>query len=279
MEIEKQEIQEFVNTVKSISEYDFSEYSDKSLKRRLSKILLDHGLDSGSLIKGIREDREFLEKVVLDITVNTTELFRDPTVWHSVRYDILPLFQDRSPINIWHTGCSTGQEVYSMMILLNEMGLLQKSHIYATDINRQVIETAKKGIYKYRFNEVYLDNFDSVIRENPRDSNIYFEVPYSKYFEVDKTRDNIRMNELLLDKPVYLKQDLVKDPNPFEVVFDLIVCRNVIIYFNYELQNKVFKLFLDNMSPGACLLLGVHESILGPFASRFEKKFQAYFKR
>jgi chemotaxis protein methyltransferase CheR len=279
MEIENQEIQEFVNTVKDISEYDFSEYSDKSLKRRLSKILLDQGLDSGALIKGIREDRELLEKIVLDITVNTTEMFRDPSIWHSVRYDILPLFQDRSPINIWHPGCSTGQEVFSMMILLNEMGLLQKSHIYATDINRKVIETAKKGIYKYRFNEVYLDNFDSVIRENPRDNNIYFEVPYSKYFEVDKTTDHIRMNELLLDKPVYLKQDLVKDPNPFEVDFDLIICRNVIIYFNYKLQNKVFKLFLDNMSPGACLLLGVHESILGPFASRFEKKFQAYFKR
>ena len=75
------------------------------------------------------------------------------------------------------------------------------------------------------------------------------------------------------------KQDLVKDPNPFEIVYDLILCRNVIIYFNYELQNKVFKLFLDNMSAGSCLVLGVHESILGPFASRFDKKFQAYFKK
>ena len=166
-----------------------------------------------------------------------------------------------------------------MMILLNETGLLQKSHIYATDINREVIETAKKGIYKYRFNEIYLDNFDSVIRENPRDSNTYFDVPYSKYFEVDKTRDLLHMNKQLLDKPVYMKQDLASDPNPFEAVFDLIVCRNVIIYFNYELQNKVFKLFLDNMNQGGCLVLGVHESILGPFATRFDKKFQAYFKR
>ena len=279
MEIENQEIQAFIETVKSISEYDFSEYSDKSLKRRLSKILLDHGLSSASLIEKIKEDRDLLENIVLDITVNTTEMFRDPTVWHSLRYDILPLFQNHSPINIWHPGCSTGQEVYSMMILLNETGLLQKSHIYATDINREVIETAKKGIYKYRFNEVYLDNFDSVIRENPRDSNTYFNVPYSKYFEVDKTRDLLHMNKQLLDKPVYMKQDLASDPNPFEAVFDLIACRNVIIYFNYELQNKVFKLFLDNMSQGACLLLGVHESILGPFASRFEKKFQAYFKK
>ncbi len=279
MEIENQEIQAFIETVKSISEYDFSEYSDKSLKRRLSKILLDHGLSSASLIEKIKEDRDLLENIVLDITVNTTEMFRDPTVWHSLRYDILPLFQNHSPINIWHPGCSTGQEVYSMMILLNETGLLQKSHIYATDINREVIETAKKGIYKYRFNEIYLDNFDSVIRENPRDSNTYFDVPYSKYFEVDKTRDLLRMNKQLLDKPVYMKQDLASDPNPFEAVFDLIACRNVIIYFNYELQNKVFKLFLDNMSQGACLLLGVHESILGPFASRFEKKFQAYFKK
>lgn len=279
MEIEKQDIEEIIKTVKSLSEYDFTDYSFKSIQRRLSKILLDQGLSPLDLMEKMKEDCEFLERIVKDITVNTTELFRDPQIWHSLRYDIIPRFQERNPINIWHPGCSTGQEVFSMMILLNETGLLQKARIYASDINAEVLETAREGIYKYKFNEVYLDNFDAVIRENPRDNAMYFDVPYSKYFQVDKTRDQIRMNGQLLEKPVYKKQDLVRDPNPFDLNYDLIVCRNVIIYFNYELQNKVFKLFLDNMNPGGCLVLGVHESILGPFANRFEKKFQAYFKR
>lgn len=279
MEIGSQDIQAFINTVKSLSDYDFTDYSDKSLKRRLSKILLDGNLTTGSLLEKIKEDKAFLEKIVKDITVNTTELFRDPAIWHSLRYDILPLYQNQPCINIWHPGCSTGQEVFSMMILLNEIGLLQKSRIFATDINGDVLDVAREGVYKYRFNKSYLGNFDTVIRGNPHDSNTCFDVPYSKYFHVDKTRDNIRMKKLLLEKPVYNKHDLVRDPNPFGQMYDLIVCRNVIIYFNYELQNKVFKLFLDNLTRGGCLVLGVHETILGPFATRFEKKYQAYFKK
>jgi chemotaxis protein methyltransferase CheR len=227
----------------------------------------------------IRSDPEFLETIVQDITVNTTEMFRDPPIWHSLRYDILPGFRDLQHINIWHPGCSTGQEVYSMMILLNELGLLQKSSIYGTDLNSEVIKHAGKGIFKYRFNEGYLTNFDAVIRENPNDSGAHFDVEYEKYFHIDKTRDQIRMKPDLVEKPVFKKQDLVKDPNPFDVDYDLILCRNVIIYFNYELQNKVFKLFLDNMNPESVLVLGVHETILGPYAAYFEKKFQAYYKK
>ena len=279
MELENQEILAFVNTVRSLSNYDFSEYSDKSLKRRLVKILHDYQLTTASLLDRISEDREFLERVVKDITVNTTELFRDPAIWHALRYDILPEFALRPSINIWHAGCSTGQEVFSMMILLNEMNLFEKSNVYATDINADDLDTARSGIYRYRFNVEYLSNFDAVIRENPRDHDVYYEIPYAKYFTIDKARDHIRMNDSLLEKPVYRKMDLVTDPNPFDITFDLIVCRNVIIYFNYELQNKVFKLFLDNMNQESVLILGVHETILGPYAAYFEKKFQAYYKK
>lgn len=279
MELENQEILTFVNTVRSLSPYDFTEYSDKSLKRRLMKIMHDYQLTTDSLINKISEDDKFLERIVKDITVNTTELFRDPAIWHALRYDILPGFAHKSKINIWHAGCSTGQEVYSMMILLNEMDLLEKSMIFATDINADVLETARKGVFRYRFNVGYLSNFDAVIRENPRDHDVYFDVPYSKYFSIDQTRDMLRFDDGLLKKPVYQKMDLVSDQNPFDLKFDLLVCRNVIIYFNYELQNKVFKLFLDNMNQEGVLVLGVHETILGPYATYFEKKFQAYYRK
>jgi len=243
------------------------------------KILHDYQLTIDSLLKKISEESNFLERIVKDITVNTTELFRDPAIWHSLRYDILPGLSHKTNINIWHAGCSTGQEVFSMMILLNEMDLLEKSKIYATDINADVLEIARTGVFRYRFNVGYLSNFDAVIRENPREHDVYFDVPYSKYFSIDKVRDNIRIKENLLKKPVYQKMDLVTNHNPFDLKFDLLVCRNVIIYFNYELQNKVFKLFLDNMNQESVLVLGVHETILGPYAAYFEKKFQAYYKK
>jgi chemotaxis protein methyltransferase CheR len=279
MELENQEILSFVNRVRSLSNYDFTEYSDKSLKRRLMKILHDYHLTTESLLDKIAEDPEFLERIVKDITVNTTELFRDPSIWQALRYDILPGLAQLPQINIWHAGCSTGQEVFSMLILLNEMDLFEKSGVYATDLNSDVLETASSGVYRYRFNVEYLANFDAVIRENPRNHNVHFDVPYAKYFAIDKVRDQISMRHKLLKKPVYRKMDLVRDPNPFNIKFDLIVCRNVIIYFNYELQNKVFKLFLDNMNQGSVLVLGVHETILGPYAAYFEKKFQAYYKK
>ena len=276
-EIDENEIIVFVDKIKKISDYDFSEYSDKSLKRRLTKILFDNNLDFKTFIQKIQQNKSFLEKIVKDITVNTTELFRDPLIWNSIRYEVLPLIRNQMPVNIWHAGCSTGQEVYSMLILLNELGLYDKSDLYATDINSDVLEIARTGIYNYHFNLNYLDNFDKVIRQNRTGENT--EVEYSKYFIIDKTSDFIKMHSFLTDKPVYKKMDLVRDTNPFPVKYDLIICRNVIIYFNYELQNKVLKLFYDNLRAGGCLILGVHETILGSISAYFEKKYQGYFKK
>lgn len=276
-EIDDNEIKIFVDRIKNISDYDFSGYSGKSLKRRLAKVLYDNNLEFEAFLDKIEHDNSFLEKIVKDITVNTTDLFRDPVVWNAIRYDILPLLRNQRPLNIWHAGCSTGQEVYSMLILLHELELFDTSNLFATDINSDVLELSRTGIYKYLFNLNYLDNFDKVIRLNQAGQLI--DVEYSKYFTIDKKKDLIKMNPFLIDKPVYKKMNLIRDTNPFPVKFDLIICRNVIIYFNYELQNRVFKLFHDNLSAGGCLILGVHETILGPFSVYFEKKYQGYFKK
>jgi chemotaxis protein methyltransferase CheR len=240
---------------------------------------MDNNMDFTSLIAEIKRNQLFSEKIVKEITVNTTELFRDPSVWQALRYRILPNFRDYKTINIWHAGCSTGQEVYSMMILLNELGLLEQAKIHGTDINTDVLDTAKKGIYKYRFNIGYLDNFDKVIKENPYNYEKYNDVPYSRYFEIDKTRDYLKMNPFLTNKPIFKKHDLVKDNNIFYNKFDIIFCRNVIIYFNYNLQNKVFSLFQNSLYEGGHLILGMHETILGPHTQNFEKKDQVYVKK
>ena len=279
MIITDQDLQYFISALKNSSKYDFSEYSDKSLKRRLQKVLTDLNLDINNLISSIKNNPDFTERIVKEITVNTTELFRDPQIWHMLRSRILPRFKNNNNINIWHAGCSTGQEVYSMMILLSEMGMLEKAKIFASDINSDVLEQAKKGEYKYRFNIGYLDNFDKVIKQNPLNYEEFIDVPYEKYFDIDKIRDSITMKKVLTEKPIFRKHDLVKDGNLFFAKFDLILCRNVIIYFNYSLQNKVFDLFYNNLYNKGALLLGMHETILGPWANKFEKMGQAYIKK
>lgn len=277
--ITDQELQYFVYTLKTTSEYDFSDYSDKSLKRRLVKVMTDNHCDLKLLIAKLKTNKDFLEKVVKEITVNTTELFRDPPVWQNLRHKILPLYQNNSKINIWHAGCSTGQEVYSMLILLNEMGLLEKSKIMATDLNSDVLEISKKGVYKFRFNIGYLDNFDKVIKENPFNYEEYNDVPYDNYFTVDKVKDTLSLKGFLKERVMFRKHDLVKDGLLNYARFDLIMCRNVVIYFNYDLQNRIFEMFYENLFSGGCLVLGLHETIMGPVASKFEKRGQVYYKK
>ncbi len=278
MTVTDQDYQLFIFALKNSSKYDFSQYSEKSMKRRILKVMTDHNLNITSLVSKIKNDTEFVERIVKEITVNTSELFRDPQVWQALRFNILPRFRNNNIINIWHAGCSTGQEVYSMMILLQELNLLDKARIYATDINTDVMAAAKQGEYRYRFNLSYLDNFDKVIRENPFNYEEYKEVPYNTYFALDKGSDTIRMHTFLREKPVFKKHDLVTDNNTLYVKFDLILCRNVIIYFNYNLQCRVFDLFHQSLYDTGCLVLGLHESILGPPSTKFLKRGHAYFK-
>jgi chemotaxis protein methyltransferase CheR len=278
-EILDEEIHHFLEVIKNRTNYDFSNYSMKSLKRRIHKIMSDSNLTIDEIIRDIGMDRKFVDKVVKNITVNTTELFRDPKIWRSIIYDILPQYLNREKIKIWHPGCSSGQEVYSMMIILSKLGILEKSEIYASDINNDVLEIARKGKYKYRFNEAFIENFNSVINTDNNSQEITPKTPYEYFFEVDKANDVIGMKPFLTSKPYFKVIDLVKDDNFFNMSFDFIICRNVIIYFNYELQNKVLNLFYHNLNNDGCLVLGLHESILGPYSSQFDKKYNAYFKR
>jgi len=278
-EITDEEIKIFLESIKRKTNYDFTDYSTKSLKRRIAKILSDSKLSISQLEKEALDSPQFMEKVVMSITVNTTELFRDPSIWRSIRDEILPKFASQPKISVWHAGCSTGQEVYSMMIVLEEAGLLSKADIYASDINSDVLDIAKSGRYKYRFNHAYIENFDRVMNGDENPDGEKKRISHTKYFSVDKVSDSIHMRSFLTQKPIYRKIDLVSDGNLFQTKFDIIICRNVIIYFNYELQNKVFELFYNNLINQGCLILGLHESILGHYSSRFEKKSHVYFKK
>ncbi len=278
MEVVGKDIQNFQKTVRDHSDFDFSDYSHTSLQRRLNRIMLELELDMDQLIQQMKNDREFMDRIMHKITVHTTELFRDPDIWKSIKNELLPSISHQETIRIWHPGCSTGQEVYSMLMVLDGVGLLEKSEVYGSDLHEEIMETARQGRYKYRFNQSYLENFDRVMLNGEGTISRNQKKQWKKYFHIDETRDTIQMKDYLRLKPVYKKLDLVKDPNLFLVKFDLIVCRNVIIYFNTELQNRVFDLFHKNLNEQGKLILGVHESIMGAYSKKFIRKDPFYYK-
>jgi len=279
MPVSSEDIDLVIETIKSNTPYNFSNYSIKSFTRRIEKALIDFRLDIDKLILSIKKDPEFVEKLVKNITVNTTELFRDPKVWQTLRYRVLNNFSSNRKINIWHAGSSTGQEVYSMLILLNEMKLLDKANVFASDLNTDVINKAKAGEYTYRFNLEYFENFNKVIRENPFNYEKFSNIPYEKYFYIDKSKDIIKVKDFLRKKPVWFKHDLVTEGNIFNTKFDLILCRNVLIYFDTDLQNHVINTFHQSLFRKGALLIGVHESIIGPIANNFVKSGLVYIKK
>jgi chemotaxis protein methyltransferase CheR len=271
-ELSISEINAFIDAIKRNSNYDFSEYSVKSFTRRVEKLSADYRTDVDGLIKRISNDSAFLEEVVRNITVNTTEIFRDPELWKKIRQEIIPIYKNELRINIWHAGASTGQEVYTMLILLKTSGLFEKSRIYASDLNSEVLEIAESGKYKYREIDEYINNFNETF-----DNNKDFDI--NNYFKISRTRNLIKVNSSLLNKTQYKKHDLTNLTNPFAVKYNIIFCRNVLIYFNNELQNKVFKLFWDALFTGGALIVGKHEGILGDISEKFIKKGTIYIKK
>ncbi len=279
MDLNDLDIDAFVEVIRDGSEYDFTDYSYKSLKRRLAKILEDRDTSLQELLEQMKGNQELLVEISLDCTVNTTELFRDPPVWKKLRFDALPIYHEAREIKIWHAGCSTGQEVYSLLMLLHELGLLERSESTGTDLNPGALNNAREGCYKYRYNLNYLDNFDTVLKEDPEHPTSLLDVPYERYLDINPLKDTLRIKPFLLEKPVFSKHDLVKGGELEAGPFDLIFCRNVIIYFNYELQNRVLGLLYRQLKTGGFLILGQHESILGPLAEKFEHRQTIYRKK
>ncbi|MDF1573591.1 MAG: hypothetical protein P1P86_00160 [Bacteroidales bacterium] len=278
MEVDGKDIQNFQLAVRDHSDFDLSDYSHTSLRRRLNRILLELELNMDQVIGRMKSEGDFLDQIIRKITVHTTELFRDPDIWKEIKNVLLPSYSKQETIRIWHPGCSTGQEVYSMMMVLDHLGLLEKTEIYGSDLHEEILRTARLGRYKYRFNQAYLENFDRVMLNGEGAYSLNQRKKWEKYFHIDEARDMIQMSDLLLQKVVYKKLDLVKDPNLFLVKFDLIVCRNVIIYFNNELQNRVFDLFHTNLRERGTLILGVHETILGASSKKFSRTDPFYIK-
>lgn len=281
VELTKKDILRVIYEFKRTYDFDFGNYAEQSFRRRIEHILVTYNLRSiDELLKNIKEDRAYFQKCINDITVNTTELFRDVDVWLQIRRNILTTFKDKTHINIWHAGCSSGEEVFSMLILLNEFNLLDKAKVFATDINTDILNKARNGVFNTRLHYSYFDNFDKVVNVNPLNFDEKLDIPYTKYFDVDSINKTFRVKKFLRDKVTFKYHNLTEGSIFYK--FDLIFCRNVIIYFNTELQNKVISVFHESLFSDGMLLIGAHENIVYlPIGNKFDPKIMKglYFKK
>lgn len=246
--IEDIELETLINDVYEYYGFDFGSYSRASLKRRVNRIYqLDGFAHFHEFLSKVRSDPEYYRHMVDEITVNVTEMFRDPYVYDVIRREILPQLAPKPFIRLWHAGCSSGEEVYSMAILLKEAGLLHKSLIYATDINEKVLEIAKKGIFPLRMMKEYSDNYRA--SGGKEDFSIYYTANYGI----------AKFDTELSQKMVFSQHNLVSDTSFNE--FDLILCRNVLIYFDNDLQKRAINLFDESLSVLGFLALGTKETI------------------
>lgn len=248
-DIEIIQLKKLLSHLKEKFQYDFSDYTMSSFKRRVMRILELHGFDTvEALIKRLDSDKFFIDTIVKAITVNTTEMFRDPSFWRKLRDEIIPDLNTVNKIRIWHAACSSGEEVYSMCILLKELELLDKAEIVAIDLNEDVLSIAKKGVYFYRNMELNESNYQKF--EGKKKLSEY-------YTQINP--ELVQFDPRLIENVNFHKYDLVRSL-PISK-FDLIICRNVMIYFNIDLQSRVVDLFDISLFKGGYLAVGSKETI------------------
>ncbi|WP_225860118.1 MULTISPECIES: protein-glutamate O-methyltransferase CheR [Chitinophaga] len=246
--IKDEEVAALLNDMMEFYGYDFTNYSHASIKRRINRVFFKDRFPSFAELRyRVRTDPAFLTYLVEEITVNVTEMFRDPTFYQALRSEVLPVLATYPFIRIWHAGCSTGEEVYSMAIMLEEMNLLQKSIIYATDLNQGVLERARKGFFPLSQMQQYSQNYMLAGGQNE------FSRYYSANYEYAKFREDLG------NKIIFAAHNLVTDRSFNE--FQLIVCRNVLIYFNRTLQDDVLQLFSESLDQLGYLALGSKETL------------------
>jgi chemotaxis protein methyltransferase CheR len=228
--------------------FDFRSYAYSSIRRRLWKRLEAEGLATISELQArVLHDTAAMERLLLDLSVNVTSMFRDPGFYQAFRESVVPMLRTYPFIRIWHAGCSTGEEVYSTAIVLEEEGLLERSRIYATDINDVVLQHARDGIFPLNRMQEYTENY---IKAGGKRS-------FSEYYTAKY--DGALFSPSLTRNVVFAQHNLVTDRSFSE--FNVIFCRNVLIYFDRELQQQVHGLFYESLTTFGILGLGSKESL------------------
>ena len=263
--LKKEEVQSFLKELNIIYGYDYTEYQIDSIMRRLNIAMIKEGISSFSLFREqVINSEIFFHNLFLDLSINTTEFFRDPLVFALIRTKILPYLNSYNHIKIWCAGCSNGKEVYSLAIMLEEAGILNKTQIYATDINPYVIEEAKNGIYSTITLDKDINNYRNALGEEN----------FTKYFNVNKSY--IKVKEELKKNILFFQHSLLSNGALNE--FNLILCRNVFIYFKDSLQERILKNFYNSLGNHGFLVLGKSESVLRNNGEKYFSKYDEMLK-
>jgi len=253
MGFDANEFRKFLESIRLVYGYDFTDYSEASVRRRVAHFMSVRKINAlDELGKGLLKDESVFEEFIQEMSVTVTEMFRDPSFYKSLRNNVMKRLATYPTIKIWIAGCATGEEVYSVAILLSEYGLLQRSLIYATDINQKSLQTAKEAIYSISDMKTYTENY---IKAGGVKS-------FSEYYKAKY--DSVLLDKSLRQNIVFSAHNLAIDKSFNE--FQMIICRNVLIYFNQSLQDKVINLFYESLCSLGLLGLGNKESLL--FASR-----------
>lgn len=242
-----EQITELIDLVKEVHSFDFSDYTKASLKRRITRIMLIKKIRFYDLKHKLINDHLFFQEFLEEITVNVTEMFRDPSFYKALNSQVLPYLSTYPQIKIWSAGCASGEEPYSLAILMQYTGLKEKTFIYGTDINATVLSDARKGIYSLRNIKNHAENYQlSGLSGSLTD---HFTTMY----------DAATIHSGLKVRTLFSVHNLISDGIFNE--FQLICCRNVFIYFEIQLQEKILNMFYNSLCPHGFLCLGSKETI------------------
>ena len=247
-ERERIEIEMLLEAIFRLYGHDFRNYAYSSIRRRIWHRVHAERLETiTGLAERVIHDRACMDRLLADMTIHVTEMFRDPEVFHAFRTQVVPILRTYPFIRVWHAGCSTGEEVYSMAILLHEAGLYEKTRIYATDTNADVLNIAREGVYPLERMQQYTRNYMEAGGTEA----------FSNYYTA--RYDSVIFHSYLKKNMVFGQHNLVTDGSFNE--FNMILCRNVMIYFNKDLQDHVHRLLYNSLSMFGILNLGTKESI------------------
>ena len=256
-EISDAELDSLTNAIKARYGIDFTNYEKASLKRGFTRLIQKHELGSiMGLWSKIMRDKEFLNHYIDDLTVNLTELFRNPEIWVKLRSDVLPQLLQRPQLDFWHAGCSSGEEVYTMAMVLQDCNMLYKSTALATDLSTSILEQAKKGEYSNLLVGRYLKSYKLYCPNS--NLNDFFEMDEHESKIKEKCKKHIRFE----------RHNLVQEP--MNKKFDIIFCRNVMIYFDDVLKMKVLKLFHSCLREGGFFIIGYYDMLPAEHRGLFE---------
>ncbi len=258
IELSIADIRKLIEVIKNTYNYDFGNYALTAFKRRISKFLLNNNMYRiDELISKLSKDKSVYAKFLIDIRIEITELFRDPSFWRHFRDKTLQtLNHNYQKINIWIVNSSTGDEIFTLAIVLKECGLFEKTNIYATDLSEEILNRSKSGLFPIS----KLENSEANYKRFNEKGN------FSDYYKADK--NTFLMNGNLLTNTKFLTNDLTD--NPLSKTIQVILSRNNFIYYNSILQDSITNVFHKCLALNGYLVLGIKESLIG---SRDVKKF------